>query len=624
MKRVINNIILFLIQIIEWFEYRNLELDEDNNEKKIINSIDISNNNIDVTTDNGYKRITHIHKTQPYRIYKIRTENYFLECADNHIVFDKDMNQIFIKDLKHNDKIQTETGVESIITISRSIFKVSMFDTTIDDTNHRYYTNGILSHNTTTAAFFIMWFMVFNFEKNIFIAANKLDTTVEVIDKVKVVYEYLPFFMKPGMVINNVKKIEFDNKCRIIGQATTPKPGLGFSIHLLYCDEFAHIPAHILNPFWENLFPVVSADNNAKIIITSTANGLNKFSQIYTDAIKNENDFYPLRVDWWEVPGRDEEWKKKEISNFGSEAAFNQQYGNQFLSFESILFDSYTIKLWDRIKTIFEWRYIDIFEDLEYKYKGLKWNPLFDFDEITEYDQFILSIDPADGVGRDFTVCNIFKIVPLSISNISKVKVYKSETTFFSLKQVGIFRANDVSLELFTNIINTLCFKFFNPENICVIIEINDNRGNSIVKSFENTRNYEERMIFHTHHSKNSKHKSPGVKINTQLKLEYTNKLRSLIRNRKLILYEENTLMECSAFGLNEKGVYTSQIGLDDIVMSLVNLVSFFDSYEYPDRVEEIYDYLDVSVKNEINKVMNRVEIDEIQEIDYTLLDDLM
>lgn len=480
------------------------------------------------------------------------------------------------------------------------------------------------SNKTTTSAFFIMWFMIFNYEKNVFIAANKLDTTIEVIDKVKTVYEHLPYFMKPGVVINNVKKIEFDNKCRIIGQATTPKPGLGFSIHLLYCDEFAHIPSHILNPFWENLFPVVSADPNAKIIITSTANGLNKFSQIYTDAIKSENDFTPIRVDWWEVPGRDDEWKRKEIANFGSESAFNQQYGNQFLSSDSILFDTQIIQLWERIKTKFEWRYIDLLEDYDYDYKGLIWNPKFDFDEITKYDQFIFAIDPADGVGRDFTVCNIFQIVPLSKVNIRKVKVYKSETDFFSLKQVGMFRANDISLEIFSNIVNTLAFKFFEPENICAVIEINDNRGNTIITSFENTKNYEERMIFHTYHSKNSKFVSPGVKINSQLKQEYTNRLRSLVRSKKLLIYEENTLTECTAFGLNDKGAYTSQIGLDDIVMSLVNLVPFFDSFEFPDRVEEIYDYLDVTVKNEINKVMDVTEIEDFNDIDYSILDDYM
>jgi hypothetical protein len=81
--------------------------------------------------------------------------------------------------------------------------------------------------------------------------------------------------------------------------------------------------------------------------------------------------------------------------------------------------------------------------------------------------------------------------------------------------------------------------------------------------------------------------------------------------------------MECTAFGLNDKGAYTSQIGLDDIVMSLVNLVAFFDSYEFSDRIEELYDFIDTNIKNQINQSMDITEI-ESDDIDYSILDDLM
>jgi len=35
------------------------------------------------------------------------------------------------------------------------------------------------------------------------------------------------------------------------------------------------------------------------------------------DAVEGKNAYVPLRVDWWQVPGRDDEWKKMTIANYG-------------------------------------------------------------------------------------------------------------------------------------------------------------------------------------------------------------------------------------------------------------------------------------------------------------------
>ena len=99
-KKLLRNTILNLIQFIERIEYRNLELDENDIDKKILDSIDISSKNIEVLTDTGWSKVTHIHKTQPYIIYHIKTSlNKELYCADTHIVFTSKMQEVFVKDL---------------------------------------------------------------------------------------------------------------------------------------------------------------------------------------------------------------------------------------------------------------------------------------------------------------------------------------------------------------------------------------------------------------------------------------------------------------------------------------------------------------------------------------------
>jgi hypothetical protein len=71
------------------------------------------------------------------------------------------------------------------------------------------------------------------------------------------------------------------------------------------------------------------------MFISSAPNGQNLFYDLLIDAERKEgdpkkNNFTPYRVYWWEVPGRDAEWREKEIANLGSEALFNQSYDLQF------------------------------------------------------------------------------------------------------------------------------------------------------------------------------------------------------------------------------------------------------------------------------------------------------
>jgi hypothetical protein len=307
LKYVLIWIIKYFISIIEKIEYKNLLLDRDDINKKILNSIGVLD--LKVKTDTGYENVTDLHLTQPYRHHILKTDNYILSCADNHIVFDKDYHEVFVKDLKLGDLIWTESGLESVKSLKLDNFKSSMFDATVDHSNHRYYTNGILSHNTISSAIFMLHKILFDNDKNIMIVANKGDTTVEIVDKIKSIYTLLPFFLKPGIKTWNQKSLTFENGCRIKTSARTKTPAIGFTIDVLYLDEFAHIPSNIIEPYYTAAFPTTAAVQNSKIIITSTPNGMNLFHRLLTDAERPEgdprkNNYKPMRVYWYQVPGR--------------------------------------------------------------------------------------------------------------------------------------------------------------------------------------------------------------------------------------------------------------------------------------------------------------------------------
>ena len=50
-----------------------------------------------------------------------------------------------------------------------------------------------------TSAAYILWYAMFHFEKTILIASNKNDNAMEMIYRIKFMYERLPHWIKPGL-----------------------------------------------------------------------------------------------------------------------------------------------------------------------------------------------------------------------------------------------------------------------------------------------------------------------------------------------------------------------------------------------------------------------------------------
>ena len=120
-------------------------------DKKFISSWNIED--YEIETDTGWSDIIALHKTIPYEIYIIKTSlGKELKCADNHILFNKNHEEVFVKDLNINDIIITCDGVETITYIKNTNIEDNMYDFELpENSNHRYFTNGILSHNTLIA-----------------------------------------------------------------------------------------------------------------------------------------------------------------------------------------------------------------------------------------------------------------------------------------------------------------------------------------------------------------------------------------------------------------------------------------------------------------------------------------
>ena len=188
----------------------------------------------DVWTDSGWKSFTGIGKTIEYNEYEIILEdNTSITCADIHIFVINGIN-VYCKDLKIGDFLQTENGLKKISNIINKNQKSNMFDLLNVD-GSVYFTNGILSHNSTTVGAYALWYATFNDDKFIGIVSNKASSAKEILHRIKEMYKSLPIWLKPGVIEWNKNSIEFENGTRIQCAATSASSMRGKSINLLIC-----------------------------------------------------------------------------------------------------------------------------------------------------------------------------------------------------------------------------------------------------------------------------------------------------------------------------------------------------------------------------------------------------
>lgn len=676
-KKPIFYFIKRIIYLIELYEYRNLKLDQDDINKKIISTLDIESLGIKVLTDTGYQPLSHLHITQPYRVWRVLTESgKYLECADRHILFRLDMSEVFTCELKVGDYIQTIDGPEQIVHITKSGVSLSMGDVTVNDENHRFYTNGILSHNTILTSIFIVHYCIFNNKKNIMMVANKGKTVVEVMNKIKDIYRSLPYFLKPGVLSWKEKGIQFDNECRILTENRVKEPSVGFSIDFLYADEFALIPETYLNTYWENIWPVVSSINNSRAIITSTPKGFNLFYELVKRASLPEsdpekNEFHLSVAYWWQIGDRmdlkvrldapilkkynlteedvfakleehgfkriktklfDNEswidkdkfyhfekdsytldearmielcqmdgysvklyqvafkvtnWKNEQINIFG-ESAFARQFDLKFSVGSDLLFKNEVLERLNSNKQIFEHMPLpELDKTLPFRYNELKWvkNPeILNMSKLKNY-HYVLGVDVGEGLGRDYTVINIFKMLPMTKNEVANNKDAAGYHDNIRLEQVGIWRNNTASHEETAYMLYNIVFNLLDPDKVKVVLEINGGGGrvlDHLPKLYDGNNEFANYVMAKFKHSASAANKSIGIKLHRENKPIIARTTKTLVESNKITLYDPDTIKECSMFIISETAAgnltFAAQTGNDDIIMSTFGVSAFVDS----------------------------------------------
>lgn len=181
------------------------------------------------------------------------------------------------------------------------------------------------SGKSITVASMLLWYALFNPEFNIAILAHKAEQSRVILDRIQRSYEALPPWLQQGIGYWNKGSLELENGSKIKAAATSAGSIRGDSFNLIYLDEFAFVDGNLQASFFASVFPTISSGETTKVLITSTPNGLDLFYKLWSDSENGKNSYARVEINWWDVPGRDEAWKKKTIDNT-SEEQFRQEF----------------------------------------------------------------------------------------------------------------------------------------------------------------------------------------------------------------------------------------------------------------------------------------------------------
>lgn len=415
---------------------------------------------------------------------------------------------------------------------------------------------------TTIAAAILLWHILFHKSYTVAILANKADSAQEILERIQMAYESLPFWLQRGVTVWNKRRVVLDNKSKIFTAATSASGIRGKSVNCLYLDEFAHITLNLQEAFFSSTYPTITSGKNTKVIITSTPKGFEMFHKFWKEAtvdkddnpidttletpIPGKNGYVAIETRWNDIPGRDEEWKNLILGTISQEQ-FDQEYNCAFLGSSGTLISGVHLSRMVYRKPILTRQYTNVY------YKPEKDR------------QYVAVVDTSRGVGADHNVCSVFDV---------------TETPF---KQALIIRSNQIAPQHFPEYIASAC-KAYNDAP--VLVETNDN-GQQIADALHFDLDVDSVLMTSSNAKKGQTisggygaNARRGVKTSTAVKRIGCSTLKALIENNVLLIEDFETIQELSSF-VSKGNSYEAEAGKHDDIVATLFLFAWLTTQRY-------------------------------------------
>lgn len=421
-----------------------------------------------------------------------------------------------------------------------------------------------------------------------------------IFDKLKQQFNSLPKWLKPQEMANNRQEIKLKNGSKITCVCAGNKEvGRGDTLHLVHLSEFAFwkMPDKQLNSITQALAP------EGKLIIESTANGLNYFHDLYFQAKNRENSYKSFFFNWIDGSSLfkkdyikavgtyktrngklleeneldDEElmlkdlgatmeqlmWRRLKVASSGLEA-FHQEYPSTdleaFISTGSNVFSNKKIDEVEKAIIHNKTTYIpkDNIMDLPQLLKLHYGKSFFIWKIPVIREKYYIGCDLSEGVGQDYSVIEVFNK---------------------DGEQVAEFYNNKLKPYEMAEIINAIGHYY--------------NKGLITVEKASGGHSAIERLRYEYHYMNMSKYKSYDNfnRLVWQVGFDTNNKTKSLIINDFVELFEtgqlkinsRRLLQEMKIYEISENGrMGASGTGHDDTVMATaLAIVSIKNPFYY-------------------------------------------
>jgi hypothetical protein len=210
-----------------------------------------------------------------------------------------------------------------------------------------------------------------NKPEKILIIANKLDTSLEMANKIRGFVGQWPKWVGIDFAAekNSQKHYKLNNGCEVKAVATSKDALRGFTPTVLIFDEAAFIEAD--SDFWAAC--MASLSTGGKVIVVSTPNGYDPiYYEIYDQALRNMNDFKITEMYWFRDPRYTKDLYLVKTEDIIHYLLNKEEYTDeQILSWEGIPFET---RNYDDLKAIMDTGYKPCSDWFEKMVKKLKYD----------------------------------------------------------------------------------------------------------------------------------------------------------------------------------------------------------------------------------------------------------
>lgn len=417
---------------------------------------------------------------------------------------------------------------------------------------------GRQTGKTTTTTSYILWHILFHPDQAVAILANKQSLAIQIMDRLKLAYEHLPWFLQQGVMRWNKKGITLENGSTCDAGSTSSSSIRGGTYNLIFLDEFAHIKGKLGEEFFESVYPTIASGKTTKVIIVSTPKGMNLFYKLWTESVEGANTYARIDVHWSQVPHYDEEWRIETIANT-SQRQFDQEFECLFLGSANTLIAGHKLRELAYRKPIRELPTPHTEETVQIYYEPEKGHC------------YVATVDVSEGVGLDHAAISMFDVTEIPYI------------------QVACYSSNKISELLLPDVIRAMA-TFYND----AMVLIENNTGREVANTLEIDLEYEnivnvgtDKRLGQVAGGGIGKTIQNGVKMSKSVKRIGCTTLKTLVEDDKLLINDFETIMELRNF-VESKGSFSADAdGHDDRAITCV-LFSWLSVQEYFKEVSDL------------------------------------